>query len=103
MTRTISFVISEKEYADLKIKLRHDGLSQQNLLQSLIKRYVDNSSLFLGLLKSIMAEKSDHSATRLSEVASLYEKGASNTSEYFMSEEEKNNFYSLLEEENGDL
>jgi len=103
MKRTISFHIGEKEYVDFKIKLRHDGLSQQKLLGRLVEFYINNPSFFEIVLKEVMELDSSFSKSRVALSLDAYSEGIKNVAKYSMSEEEKEQLYSLLEEENGDL
>lgn len=101
--RQISIKAAEKLILDFKIKLRNDGLSHHSFFKEVISLYVRSDPAFEQSLEIILDRSSKLSATKLRTSKGLRSKARSNLSEIIMSEEDKKNIYSLLEQEVGEL
>lgn len=101
--RQISIKATEKLILDFKIKLRNDGLSHHSFFREVMSLYVSSDPAFEQSLDIILHKASKLSAAKLRVSKGLRAKANNNLSEIIMSEEDKKNIYSLLEQEVGEL
>ena len=101
--KQISLKASEKLILDFKIKLRNDGLNHHSFFKEVMNLYVRSDPAFEESLGIILDKASKLSTAKLRSSKGLRTKAHNNLSEIIMSEEDKKNIYSLLEQEVGDL
>ena len=101
--KKVCFFVNDKAIADLKIRLRHDGLKQTDFFKSVIYLYLDHPDMFIDILQKIVTKESKFSKSRIVKNVDLYKKGIKNMENYNLSEEEKQGVFDILEHEIGDL
>ena len=100
MKKKIVFYDSDKRYADLKIRLQHDKLSQAKFFRGLLTGYLDNDPdvlNFIDKLKSSEA-KTTKNKKRNKQIRELINKGIEKADKVLLDPEEIENIFDILEE-----
>ena len=97
------FFLDEKTIVDLKLRLRHDGLSQTTFFKSVVDLYLNQPDKFVDSLEEIKLMSSTFTKTRIKKTMKLYKEGTSALHDFSLSEKEKKNVFDILEHELGDL
>ena len=102
MKKKVVFYDSDKRYAELKIRLQHDGISQAHFFRSILTGYLsqdENILNFIDKLKSLSSQKKN----RIKEDRSLITKGKDSARALAFATEEIDNIFDKLEKQNPDL
>tara|TARA_Y100000296_G_C5072642_1_gene205728 strand:+ start:293 stop:625 length:333 start_codon:yes stop_codon:yes gene_type:complete len=101
--KKVVFHENEKVFADLKIRLRYDGLTQQQFFSSLINGYLSNDARIAEYIFDLKDEKGIHSKKKRKGTRKMY-RASRHTSEAFkLNEDEVQDIFDILREENSDL
>ena len=101
--KQISLKIQQKHLLDFKIKLRHDGLTHGDFLLETIMMYISSDPSFAHCRTDIIEKRSKFSAARKRESLRIRKRSDENVAEVTMTKEDRENIYSLLEQEVGEL
>ena len=101
MKKKIVFYDSDKRYADFKIRLGHDKLSQARFFRGILTGYLDKDPdvlNFIDKLKSSEA-KTTHNKKRNKQIRQLINKGIERAEKVLLDPEEIENIFDILEEQ----
>ena len=73
--KKIVFADTDKRHADLKIRLRYDGITQVQFFQALITGYIDKDPRVMEYIQSVKTELAKHGKKRIKKSYSLYQDG----------------------------
>ena len=99
---TFVFYCYEKESADLKIRLRYDGLRQSEFFRTLLKMYVAQDPLMLEIVERIKQKQKIMGKRRLQKTRKDYEDGSSLLEDLGITESDKQDIFDMIESEVGD-
>ena len=99
---TFVFYCYEKESADLKIRLRYDGLRQSEFFRTLLKMYVAQDPLMLEIVERIKQKQKIMGKRRLQKTRKDYEDGSSLLEDLGITESDKQDIFDMSESEVGD-
>jgi len=101
MKKKIVFYDSDKRYADLKIRLGHDKISQAQFFRSIVTGYIEQDEDMLNFIDK--HKNRTQTKKSINENRKLITKGKQLVSDLNLDETEKNNIFDLIENENPDL
>ena len=98
-SKTIVFVDNDKRHADLRIRLRHDGLTQTEFFHSMITGYLNNDERMIEYITSVKEQLAKQGKRRIMKTKKLIEKGRELLKDYSFSDEEKDELFDMIAEE----
>lgn len=96
---TFVFYCYEKESADLKIRLRYDGLKQSEFFRTLLKMYVSQDPLMLQVVERIKQNQKVMGKKRLQKTKNDYENSENFLKDLGISESDKQDIFDMIEME----
>ena len=101
MKKKVVFYDSDKRYADLKIRLQHDGLSQANFFRSILTGYLSQDPDLLNFIDKVKIEKGKKSSSkkRNKEIRELINAGNEKTEKILLDESDIENIFDKLEDD----
>ena len=101
MKKKVVFYDSDKRYADLKIRLQHDGLSQANFFRSILTGYLSQDPDLLNFIDKVKIEKGKKSSSkkRNKEIRELINAGNEKTEKILLDESDIENIFDMLEDD----
>ncbi len=93
----------DHRYAQLKVRLRHDGLTQSQFFQSIVSGYLDKNEHIVKYISTIQESLSKHGRKRLTGNARLVSKGRQIEKDFSLSKSDKDKLFDLIASEEGDL
>ena len=96
---TFVFYCYEKESADLKIRLRYDGLKQSEFFRTLLKMYVSQDPLMLQIVERIKQNQKVMGKKRLQKTKKDYEDSDKILKELGITESDKQSIFDMIEME----
>lgn len=99
--KNVSFVFYcyEKESADLKIRLRHDGLKQSEFFRTLLKMYVKQDPLMLQIVDKIKENQKIMGKKRRSKSLKDHISGQQLLEDLGITESDKKRLFDFIEED----
>ena len=101
MKKKVIFYDSDKRYADLKIRLQHDGLSQAKFFRSILTGYLAQDPDLLNFIDKVKVEKGkkSNSKKRNKEIRELINAGNEKTEKILLDENDIENIFDMLEDD----
>ena len=99
--KKIVFYDSDKRYADLKIRLMHDKISQAQFFRSIVTGYIEQDEDVLNFIDKL--KQRAKAKKSIKESRKLITKGKELISDLSLDENEKNSIFDLIENESPDL
>ena len=99
--KKIVFYDSDKRYADLKIRLMHDKISQAQFFRSIVTGYIEQDEDVLNFIDKL--KQRTQTKKSIKESRKLITKGKELISDLSLDENEKNSIFDLIENESPDL
>jgi hypothetical protein len=101
MKKKVVFYDSDKRYADLKIRLEHDGLTQAKFFRSLLTGYLSQDPDILKFIDKIKTGKGKNLASkkRNKAIRELIKDGNEKVDRILLNENEIENIFDILEDE----
>jgi len=101
MKKKVIFYDSDKRYADLKIRLQHDGLSQAKFFRSILTGYLAQDPDLLNFIDKVKVEKGkkSNSKKRNKEIRELINTGNEKAEKILLDENDIENIFDILEDE----
>lgn len=95
--KKIMFADTDKRHADLRLKLRRDGLSQVEFFKSIVTGYIENDPNIVSYISSVKEKKKLIGKVKLKKQKSLIEKGNQTLQDLGLTEEDLDFVYDLIE------
>ena len=104
-TKQVLFLETEKRHADLKIKLKHYGLSQSEFIRGCISGLISDDEQFLPFFFKLLEEKSYIKSTKnRKKNKEMITKGLNTLKEDFnLADSEIENIFDIIEKDHPDL
>ena len=96
--KKVLFQSTDIRHAELKIRLRHDGLSQKAFFNSIVEGYLSGDRNISCFIEKVKEQKSKLSLRSRSKVLADVETGLQTKEEFFSSMEKEKMFDTILEE-----
>jgi|APSaa5957512535_1039671.scaffolds.fasta_scaffold380269_1 hypothetical protein len=101
--KKIVFQDSDKRHADLRIRLRHDGLTQIQFFQAIVTGYIENDTRIIDFVTSVKLELARQGKKRINKTRDLIKQGEELKKLFNLEEEETNELFDMIAEEFPDL
>lgn len=101
--KKVVFYDTDKRHVELKIRLKHDELTQAEFFRTLVTGYLKKDKDILTFLHRYMEEEGRQSKKHLSKNKQLVEEGRESESKFALDDDEIENIFDLLEEEHPEL
>ena len=103
--KQILFLETEKRHADLKIKLKHYGISQSDFIRGCISGIINDDEQFLQFFFKLLEEKSYRKSSKNKKKnEDLIKKGLNTIDEDFeLKDSEIQNIFDIIEKDHPDL
>jgi len=101
MNKKVVFYDTDKRFADLKIRLGHDKISQAQFFRSVVTGYIEQDEAMLDFIDKL--KQRTQTKKSIKENRKLITRGKELVSDLNLDETEKNNIFDLIENENPDL
>ena len=101
--KKIIFQDSDKRHADLRIRLRHDGLTQIQFFQAMITGYIENDPRIIDFVTSVKLELAKQGKKRINKTRDLIKQGEELKKLFNLEEEETRELFDMIAEEFPDL
>ncbi len=105
MNKKVVFYDSDKRFAELKIRLQHDGISQAQFFRGIVTGYLMQDGDVLSYVDKLKASKNIGNRTKKSikEERELINTGKEQMDKLALGDEEIENIFDILEKQNPDL
>jgi hypothetical protein len=97
--KTIIFVDDDKRHADLRIRLRHDGLTQVEFFQNMITGYLNNDERIIEYITDLKYALAKQGKRRIAKTKKLIENGREILKDYSLSDDERDELFDMIAEE----
>ncbi len=101
--KKIIFQDSDKRHADLRIRLRHDGLTQIQFFQAMITGYIENDPRIIDFVTSVKLELARQGKKRINKTRDLIKQGEELKKLFNLEEEETKELFDMIAEDFPDL
>ena len=91
------FYCYEKESADLKIRLRYDGLKQSQFFQAILRLYISQDPEMLKIVEKIKLENRIMGKKKIKKTRELFEKGEKMMEDLGITDSDKQKIFDLIE------
>jgi hypothetical protein len=95
--KKVTFQETDKRHADLKIRLNHDGIKQQQFFSLLITGYLEKDPDLMQFIFNLKERLKIQTKGKRKMVKKLYEKGLDNMEKVGLTYTEKESIYDLIE------
>ncbi len=105
MNKKVVFYDSDKRFAELKIRLQHDGISQAQFFRGIVTGYLMQDGDVLSYVDKLKASKNIGNRTKKSikEERELINTGKEQLDKLALGDDEIENIFDILEKQNPDL
>lgn len=97
--KKIVFADTDKRHADLRIRLRYDGLTQVQFFQAIITGYLDKDPGIVEYIKTVKEKLAKQGKRKISKSHSLYQQGEESKKLFKLSEEETEELFDIIAQE----
>ena len=97
--KKIVFADTDKRHADLRIRLRYDGITQVQFFQSIITGYLDKDPRIIDYVRAVKEKLAKQGKRKIKKSQSLYEKGENNKRLFKLTEEETEEIFDIIAQE----
>lgn len=94
--KKINFAIEVKKHVDLRIRLRHDDLSQVRFFKAMVDGYLANNELILEYISGYKEENNIQSIKKREKSMKLIEKGKEELDKFIFSEKELEDIFDII-------
>lgn len=94
--KAITFAITDKQHADLRIRIHYDGLSQVKFFQAILQGYLNRDDLLIEYIEKYKEQNNIHSRKKRKKSLKLTEKGKEKLMEFNLSEKEKQEIFDII-------
>ena len=102
-TKRIIFYDTDHRHAKLKIKLKHDSLTQAEFFRTLMTGYLENNINILNYLDKHKLNNQTQSKVKIKKSRTLVEKGRQLAKDFEFDENEIENLFDIIEKEYPEL
>ncbi len=101
--KKIVFYDSEKNHAELKIRLHYDGLTQSAFFREVVAAYVSQNENIVKFIEEMKERKSVQSKKKMKKISKMNETKKQTIQKFALDQDEIENIFDILEEECPDL
>lgn len=93
---TFVFYCYEKESADLKIRLRYDGLKQSEFFRTILRMYVDNDPIILPVVQKIKETQNIMGRKKITNTRKEHEQGSKMLEDLGITKRDRNDIFDII-------
>ena len=97
--KSIVFQDSDKRHADLRIRLRHDGLTQIEFFRGMITGYIQKDPRIIEYVVLLKERLAKQGKAKIRKTSEMINKGEDNFEMFSFSKEEEKKLFDLIAEE----
>lgn len=97
------FQDSDKRHADLRIRLRHDGLTQVQFFRGMVSGYLENDPRVVDYITGLKIELAKQGKKKIKKTSNLVKAGEENKKLFSFSEDEEKSLFDMIAKEFPDL
>lgn len=101
--KSLTFYVLDKRHVDLRIRLRHDGFSQQTFFTSLIQMYLDKDDDMLEVVEKMKAKVTHRGKNKKKKTRNLIQKGKELQKKFALTEDELEDIFDMIAQEHGEI
>ena len=101
--KRIVFQDSDKRHADLRVRLRHDGLTQIQFFQAMITGYLQNDARIVDFITDVKIDVSNQGQRRVRKTQKLLKEGENLRNLFNLDEKETEELFDMIAKEIPDL
>ena len=101
--KKIVFQDSDKRHADLRIRLRHDGLTQVQFFQAMMTGYLENDERIIDYITDVKLQLSKQGKGRIKKTRDLLRSGEDIRGLFNLDEKETEDLFDIIAKELPDL
>ena len=101
--KKVVFEDTDYRYAQLRVRLRHDGLTQVQFFQSMISGYLNRDPDMMKYVTTVCDSFSKHGRKRIAENVKAIDTGRKIAKNFSLTKAEKENLFDLIADEVGEL
>jgi len=101
--KKIVFYDTDKRHAELKIRLKHDRITQADFFRTLMTGYLDKDENVLSFLDKYLLDNGKQSRTILNKNRKLIDDGRETERKFALSDDEIEDIFDILAEEHPEL
>jgi hypothetical protein len=97
--KKVVFLDDDKRYADLKIRLRHDGLTQVEFFQNIVSGYLNNDEGIIEYVTAVKSRLAKQGKKRIAKTRKLVDAGRQVLDDFSLSDDERDQLFDMISEE----
>ena len=97
--KKVVFLDDDKRYADLKIRLRHDGLTQVEFFQNIVTGYLNNDEGIIEYVTVVKSRLAKQGKKRIAKTRKLVDAGRQVLDDFSLSDDERDQLFDMISEE----
>jgi hypothetical protein len=97
--KKVVFLDDDKRYADLKIRLRHDGLTQVEFFQNIVTGYLNNDEGIIEYVTNVKSRLAKQGKKRIARTRKLIDTGRQVLEDFSLSDDERDQLFDMISEE----
>ena len=101
--KKIVFQDSDKRHADLRIRLRHDGLTQVQFFQAMITGYLENDTRIVDFITDVKINVSNQGQRKIKKTQEILKEGEFLKELFNLEEKETEELFDMIAKELPDL
>ena len=99
--KRVVFTENEQKFANFKIRLRYDNLSQGDFFRFMLSAYVDNDPTMLVLVEKCKTINTSLGKHKIRSASKMHKEGRTLVSELGLSDSERERIFDIIEHEEG--
>ena len=99
LNRKIILLETDKRFADLKIRLCHDNISQAKFFREIITGYIEKDENILTFIDSVKEKRGYQSVSKIKKTKKKITAGRQNSHDFRLNEEEIEELFDIIEME----
>ena len=101
--KKIVFADTDKRHADLRLRLRYDGLTQLEFFQSLVSGYIEKDPRIIDFFVDVKRSLAKQGKAKINKSHSIFERGELNKKLFKLTDEESDEIFDIIAEEFTDI
>jgi len=94
--KKIIFHDTDKRHVDLRIRLRHDGLTQLQFFQGMVTGYITGDLRIIDFITDLKFQIAKQGKIRIKDSRKLIDKGEDVKNSFSLTDEEKENIFDMI-------
>ena len=101
--KRISFMDTDKNAAELIIRLKHDGITKTKFFRAILTGYLERDAAIVDFVERLKEKDNLQSKNKSTKVKKLEEAGKQNKNKFGLNDDDIQNIFDVLEKEHPDL